>query len=57
MTKRVPPYSPEVRDRAVRMIFVHQGKHGSQWALATSMLCCPGTGASRALIRPSPKPP
>ena len=24
-------YSPEVRERAVRMVFEHQNKHGSQW--------------------------
>ena len=27
MTKRIPPYSPEVRARAVRMVFDHQGEH------------------------------
>jgi len=26
MTKRVPPYSPEVRARAVRMVLAHQGE-------------------------------
>ena len=30
MTKRVPPYSPEVRARAVRMVLDHQGEHASQ---------------------------
>ncbi|MDF2972991.1 MAG: hypothetical protein K0R61_3441, partial [Microvirga sp.] len=24
MTKRTPPYSPEVRERAVRMVFEHR---------------------------------
>ena len=26
-------YSPEVRERAVRMVFEHQGEHESQWAV------------------------
>ncbi len=30
MTKRTPPYSPEIRERAVRMVFDHQGEHTSQ---------------------------
>jgi transposase len=30
MTKRVPPYSPEVRERAVRMVFDHRDEHASQ---------------------------
>ncbi len=30
MTKRTPPFSPEVRERAVRMVLEHQGEHDSQ---------------------------
>jgi transposase len=26
-----PPYPPEVRERAVRMVFDHQGGYSSQW--------------------------
>ena len=30
-------YSPEVRERAVRMVFEHQSDHDSQWAAMTSI--------------------
>ena len=30
-------YSPEVRERAVRMVFEHQGDHASQWAAIGSI--------------------
>ena len=43
-TKR---YSPEVRERAVRMVFEHQSDHDSQWATMTSIAskigCTPET--------------
>jgi transposase len=37
MTKRTPPYSPEVRARAVRMVLDHQGEYGSQDAAIRSI--------------------
>src|SRR3954452_17941636 len=47
MTKHIPPYSPEVRARAVRMVFDHQGEHASQAAaissIATKIGCAPET--------------
>ena len=30
-------YSPEVRDRAVRLVFEHQDEHDSQWAAIGSI--------------------
>ena len=40
-------YSPEVRQRAVRMVFDHQHDHGSQWAcigaIASKIGCTPET--------------
>jgi transposase len=33
----VPKYSPEFRERAVRMVFEHQGEHESQWAAIVSI--------------------
>ena len=40
-------YSPEVRERAVRMVFEHQGEYSSQWSavvsIATKIGCTPET--------------
>ena len=35
--KTVPKYSPEVRERAVRMVFEHQAEHESQWTAIVSI--------------------
>ncbi len=38
MTEQASPkYSPEVRERAVRMVFEHEGDHASQWAAIGSI--------------------
>src|SRR5512145_1881020 len=38
MTKQASPkYAPEVRERAVRMVFEHAGEHASQWAAISSI--------------------
>ena len=35
--KRPGPYPPEVRERAVRMLFEHQNEYSSQWAAIQSI--------------------
>jgi transposase len=35
--KTATRYSPELRERAVRMVFEHQGEHKTQWAAIVSI--------------------
>ncbi len=44
MTKR-PRVSPEVRDRAVRLVPDHQSEYSSQWAAITSIATKIGSSA------------
>ena len=42
---RTTRYSPEVRERAVRMVFEHQGEYGSQWEAIGSIAAKIGCSA------------
>jgi transposase-like protein len=37
MKKASTKYAPEVRERAVRMVFEHQGEHATQWTAIGSI--------------------
>ena len=47
--KKSANFSPEVRDRAVRMVSEHQGEHESQWAAICSI--SPKIGCTAETLR------
>jgi transposase-like protein len=49
MSKTTNKYSPEVRERAVRMVFDHQAEHASQWATILSI--APKIGCNPETLR------
>ena len=55
--KKTTRFSPEVRERAVRMVREHQGEHDSQWAATCSVASKIGCTAEtlRRWIRQSEK--
>src|SRR3954466_4225136 len=51
MTKLTPPFSPEVRERAVRLVREHESEHGSQWSAIQSIAAKIGCSGETARDR------
>ena len=46
MSKTTNKFSPEVRERAVRMVFGNEGQHGSRWQAIVSIAAKIGCSAN-----------